>query len=138
MVSGWTGRTACALQEAMHLSNEAFARRLGIGVRTVAGWHKKPTLRPQSGMQEILDTALEQAAPAVKERFAALTAGPADAAPEPAGATKAQDRLSADRNITAALHWLDEHTEWEPGAARREVAARLAQTDYRQLQDRGS
>jgi hypothetical protein len=136
MVSGWTGSTACALQEAMHLSNEAFARRLGIGVRTVAGWHKKPTLRPQSGMQEILDTALEQASPAVKERFAALTAGSPGTAPEPTG--EAEERLGADRNITAALHWLDEHAGWEPGTARHEVAARLAQTDLRQLQDRGT
>jgi hypothetical protein len=138
MVSGWTGSMACALQEAMHLSNAAFAKRLGIGERTVAGWHQKPTARPQSGTQEILDTALEQASPAVKDRFDALTAGPADAAPEPTGAAEAEDRLSADPNITTALRWLDEHTGWEPGAARREVAARLAQIDYRQLQDRGS
>jgi hypothetical protein len=122
----------------MHLSNEAFARRLGIGVRTVAGWHQKPTLRPQSGMQEILDTALEQASPAAKERFAALTADPVHVAPEPAGAAKAEERLSADSNITAALHWLDEHAGWEAGTARRDVAARLTQIDLRQLQDRGS
>lgn len=138
MVSGWTGRTACALQEAMRLSNEAFARRLGIGVRTVAGWHQKPTSRPQSAMQEILDTALDQASPAVKERFAALTAEPAEATPDQASTVEAEKRLSADPNITAALHWLDEHAGWEPGTARRDVAARLAQIDYRRLQDRGS
>lgn len=138
VVSGWTGRTACALQDAMHLSNDAFARRLGIGVRTVAGWHKKPTLRPQSGMQEILDTALEQASPAVKERFSAFTASATAVAPEPDGAARAEERLSADRNVTAALHWLDEHAGWDPGTARRDVATRLAQIDLRQLQDRGS
>jgi hypothetical protein len=126
---------ACALQDAMHLSNDAFAKRLGIGLRTVAGWHQKPTLRPQSGMQEILDTALEQASPAVKERFAALTAESPAAGPDHA---EAEDRLSADPNITAAVHWLDEHAGWEPGTARRDVAARLSQLDYRQLQDRGS
>lgn len=138
MVSGWTGRTACALQEAMRLSNEAFARRLGIGVRTVAGWHKKPTLRPQSGMQEILDTALEQASSAVQQRFAALTAEPAATPDRPEVAAEAEDRLSADPNIAAALHWLDDHAGWDSGTARRDVAARLAQIDIRQLENRGS
>jgi hypothetical protein len=123
----------------MRLSNDAFAKRLGIGVRTVAGWHQKPTLRPQSAMQEILDTALEQGSPAVKERFAALTGEP----PAPVSgradtAADAEDRLSADPNIAAALHWLDEHASWEPGTARRDVASRLARIDVRQLQDRGS
>jgi 8-oxo-dGTP diphosphatase len=32
----WTGRTACALQAALRLSNESFAEHLGIAVRTVA------------------------------------------------------------------------------------------------------
>ncbi|MPZ80881.1 MAG: transcriptional regulator [Actinophytocola sp.] len=120
----------------MRLSNDAFARRLGIGLRTVAGWHQKPTLRPQSAMQEILDTALEQASPAVQARFAELTA---DSAPDQGSATvEAEGRLSADPNITAALHWLDQHAGWEPGTARRDVAARLSRIDPRQLQDRGS
>jgi len=60
-VTGWTGRTACALQAALRLSNETFAEWLGIGVRTVAAWHQKPTLRPRPEMQQVLDTALEQA-----------------------------------------------------------------------------
>lgn len=120
----------------MRLSNDAFARRLGVGLRTVAGWHQKPTLRPQSAMQEILDTALEQASPAVQARFAELTA---DSAPDQRSATvEAEDRLSADPNITAALHWLDQRAGWEPGTARRDVTARLSRIDPRQLQDRGS
>jgi hypothetical protein len=64
LTSGWTARAACALQAALRLSNESFAAQLGIGVRTVASWHQKPTLRPQSEMQQILDTKLEQAAAA--------------------------------------------------------------------------
>ncbi len=71
-VTGWTGRTACALQAALRLSNEGFAERLGIGVRTVAAWHQKPSLRPRPEMQQVLDTALEQASPAIKERFSVL------------------------------------------------------------------
>jgi hypothetical protein len=56
-VSVWTGRTACALQAALRLSNESFAEHLGIAVRTVAAWHQKPTLKPKSEMQQLLDTA---------------------------------------------------------------------------------
>jgi hypothetical protein len=138
-VTGWTGRTACALQAAMRLSNDAFATRLGIGVRTVAGWHQKPTLRPQSAMQEILDTALEQAPPAVRTRFTALTTDtPSPADQSDTTSAEAENRLSTDPNISAALTWLDQHADWDPGAARREVATRLSQLDNRQLLDRGA
>ncbi len=119
----------------MGLSNEAFAKRLDIGLRTVADWHHKPTTRPQSGMQATLDTALEQASPVVQARFAALTG---DSSGQDSAATEAEDRLSADPNISAALHWLDQHAGWEPGTARRDVAARLSAIDVRQLQDRGT
>lgn len=132
--SGWTGESACALQAALRLSNEAFAERLGIGVRTVAGWHQKPTLRPQSEMQQLLDTALEQASADVKDRFGALAAEPED----DQKAADAERRLSADPNIRAALDWLDQEMSWAPGTARRDVAARLAQIDVHQLHDRAS
>jgi hypothetical protein len=117
----------------MGLSNEAFAKRLDIGLRTVADWHQKPTTRPQSGMQETLDTALEQASPAIKTRFAALTS---DSSQLDNTATEAEHRLRADPNISAALDWLDQHASWEPGTARRGVAARLSQVDVQQLLDR--
>jgi tetratricopeptide (TPR) repeat protein len=77
MVNGWTGREACALQSALRLSNQAFAARLGIGLRTVAHWHDKPGSRLQSETQQILDAALAQAPVAARERFAALTGQPA-------------------------------------------------------------
>jgi hypothetical protein len=134
MMGGWTGRTACALQEAMNLSNAAFAKRLEIGTRTVAGWHEKPMARPQSAMQEILDTALEQASPAVKERFAALTGEPE---PSHAGAA-ASHRLETDPDIAGALRWLDQHAGWTPGTARRKVATLLSRIDVSQLQERGT
>lgn len=136
---GWTGQTACALQAAMRLSNDAFAERLGIGVRTVSGWHEKPSTRPQSAIQQILDTALEQASPATQARFTALTSQPQQPDAEPAVTPAETDhRLSADANISAALTWLDQHTGWEPGTARREVADRLARLDSRQLHDRAA
>ncbi|MFD7659785.1 transcriptional regulator [Actinosynnema sp. NPDC059797] len=133
---GWTGRTASALQAALRLTNEAFAEHLGIAVRTVAGWHQKPDLKPKSEMQQLLDTAHDQAGAAVKARFAALIAEPKLDLPDGAAAD-AELRLSSDPNIVAALDWLDQHAGWEPGTARRDVAARLVRLDVRALQDRG-
>jgi hypothetical protein len=89
MATGWTGKTACALQAALRMSYEQFAAHLRIGTRTVASWHEKPTLRPRPEIQRALDTVLAQAPPAVKERFALLTGEPAHtgndcAVPKPA------------------------------------------------------
>jgi hypothetical protein len=47
-----------------------------VGARTVADWHAKPNTRPRPETQRILDTALNQASPAEKERFAALSSRP--------------------------------------------------------------
>lgn len=65
----WTGRTACALQAALRMSNELFAEHLGVGVRTVASWHQKPAMKPRSEIQQMLDTALERATPSARNRF---------------------------------------------------------------------
>ena len=141
-VIGWTGRTACALQAALRLSNEGFAAHLGIGVRTVAAWHQKPSLRPRPEMQQILDAALEQASLTVKGRFSAVIGGsapPTDAMPQENGATAdAERRLSTDPSIGSALDRLDQYAGWEPGSARRQVASRLARLDERDLQDRAN
>lgn len=143
--SGWTGRTACALQAACRMSNESFAEHLGIGTRTVATWHQKPSLRPKSEMQQLLDTAFEQAAPAVKERFAALVQDSGEEATASRGkmeaeaaTTEAERRLTADPNISGALDWLDQNAGWMPGTARQQVAVRLAHLDVRQLRDKRS
>lgn len=77
MVTGWTGREACALQAALRLSNVAFAGKLGIGLSTVKDWHDRPSLRPRPETQRILDTTLAQASAAERERFAALLGQPA-------------------------------------------------------------
>jgi hypothetical protein len=142
LVTGWTGRTACALQSALRMSNEAFAAHLGIGVRTVASWHQKPGLRPRPEMQQVLDAALARASAAVADRFAVLTGGPArtvSARNDDDGATAdAERRLIADQNISGALNCLDQLAAWEPGTARRQVAARLGCLDRRDLLDRAS
>jgi hypothetical protein len=144
MIEGWNGASACALQAALRLSNKAFAARLGITVRTVAGWHQKPDTRPQPEAQQRLDNALSRASPGVRERFAALIGGPGQAeADVPAGVAdvgavaEAERRLVSDRNIANALGRLDLLAGWEPGSARREVAGRLAHADRRDLMDRG-
>ncbi|WP_199546623.1 NUDIX hydrolase [Streptomyces sp. N35] len=69
VVDTWTGQLATALQDAFRDTNERFAERLGIGVRTVASWHNKPTTKPTSEIQAVLDTAYERAGEAVRTRF---------------------------------------------------------------------
>ena len=69
VIDVWTGHRASALQAALRMSNEAFASRLGVGVRTVASWHDQPALEPRPEMQAGLDTVLESASDAVIARF---------------------------------------------------------------------
>jgi hypothetical protein len=160
-VSVWTGRRAGALQAALRLSNESFAEHLGIAVRTVAAWHHKPTLKPKPEMQQLLDTALEQATPGVKARFTQLLSGaacPPVAEPDPvpaphtlrtssclltpsqhdsAATAEALQRLRTDPHIDAALDWLDQNAGCAPGSGWDAVAAQLAQVNIRELRDRG-
>jgi hypothetical protein len=141
VATGWTGRAACALQAALRMSNEAFAEHLGIAVRTVAAWHQKPGLRPRPEMQQVLDAALARAPAAAGERFAVLTGEPARAVSARADddvAAEAEHRLITDQNISRALSRLDQLAAWEPGTARRTVAARLAGLDTRDLLDRAN
>jgi len=72
-VDTWTGRTACALQAALRMTNEQFAEHLDLGVRTVAGWHADPGIVPRLEAQQLLDTAYERAPASVLRRFSALS-----------------------------------------------------------------
>ncbi|MGQ0716062.1 MAG: helix-turn-helix domain-containing protein [Pseudonocardiales bacterium] len=78
----WTGRTACALQAALRMTNESFAAHLGTAVRTVATWHQKPDRVPSAEIQQALDTTLERAGEGAKARFTS-NAAVTDAGPEP-------------------------------------------------------
>ena len=49
MATGLTGGTACALQAALRLSNEAFAAHVESACGRVAAWHQKPAPRPAAG-----------------------------------------------------------------------------------------
>lgn len=72
VIDTWTGRHACALQSALRMTNEQFADRLGVAVRTVAAWHQDLEIVPRADMQQILDVAYERASQAVQKRFALL------------------------------------------------------------------
>lgn len=69
----WTGAETRALREvALRLSVRDFADLLGIPARTISKWeHAGADRKPRPHMQAILDTALEQADPSARSRFAA-------------------------------------------------------------------
>ncbi len=72
VVPVWTGQRVNAFRVAWRLTSEAFAERLGIAPRTVANWEADPVFVPTLAMQQVLDTALEQATAPVKARFSIL------------------------------------------------------------------
>ena len=94
----WNGQQACALQAALRMSNDTFASHLGIGVRTVASWHDKPELTPRPEMQQVLDTALENATDSVKTRLAILLGESQVTAPVQSSATPDTPLKVAEHN----------------------------------------
>ena len=72
VVDTWTGHRADALRQALRMTNEAFASHLGVAVRTVAYWRKRPDVVQQPAIQEALDMALERAPERAKAQFALL------------------------------------------------------------------
>jgi len=72
VIAEWTGGHADALRQALRKTNESFADHLGVSVRTVAYWRKRPEIRPKPAMQEVLDAALEQADDRAKAQFSLL------------------------------------------------------------------
>jgi 8-oxo-dGTP diphosphatase len=61
----------------MRMTNDAFAERLGISARTITRWHANPEMTHRTEVQQILDTAYEQAGETVQRRFALLLRPPA-------------------------------------------------------------
>ena len=74
VIGSWTGGDADLLRKSLRMTNESFAEYLGVVVRTVAYWHKRPEMTPTPANQEILDTALERAPDRAKAQFALLLA----------------------------------------------------------------
>lgn len=83
----WTGRETRLLREALRMTLDEFAERLGAAPRTVSYWEADgPTVKPRAEMQGALDTLLAQAPPAAQARFADAVHGPltqSTAAPGP-------------------------------------------------------
>ncbi|MFE3657248.1 NUDIX domain-containing protein [Streptomyces sp. NPDC059165] len=69
VIDRWTGEAATQLQDALRMTNAAFAARLGVAERTVAGWHSRPGIVPRTEVQAALDTMLDRADASVKLRF---------------------------------------------------------------------
>jgi hypothetical protein len=79
IITTWTAGHADALRQALRMTNESFAEPLGVAVRTVASWRKRPEIVPQPAIQETLDAALERAPDRAKAQFTLLVAAvPAD------------------------------------------------------------
>src|ERR1022692_2787623 len=138
VVATWTGGQADALRQALRMTNEAFAERLGVAVRTVAYWRKRSDIVPRPEMQEILDAALAQAPElaraqflqllADRERNRGLVAAPAlAAAPQDAASLlgwlttsdTSDEAISSLDRLTSAL--AEAHTQVTPGTILTEV-----------------
>jgi len=77
VIASWNGSNADALRQSLRMTNESFAEHLGVAVRTVAYWRKRPEIIPKPAIQETLDAALEHAPDRVKAQFS-LLAGEAE------------------------------------------------------------
>ncbi|MFD5910265.1 NUDIX domain-containing protein [Streptomyces massasporeus] len=69
----WTGQSAARLQDAFEMTQEEFAGKLGVSVRSVASWRANPTMVPLPETQRILDTAYRRAGDAVRREFIRLS-----------------------------------------------------------------
>jgi DNA invertase Pin-like site-specific DNA recombinase len=67
----WAPRVACALQDALEMTDAAFAAHLGIAKRVVASWHQQPDAKiDDPALRETLEVAAHQASITEKKRFA--------------------------------------------------------------------
>jgi tetratricopeptide (TPR) repeat protein len=92
VVTLWTGARADALRRALRMTNEAFAERFPVAVRTVAYWRERPGSVPQPAIQEALDTLLAQAPELARAQFWLIVAereqGQASPEPPPTAASR--------------------------------------------------
>ena len=137
VVDTWTGQLATDLQAALRLSNDEYAHRLGIGVRTVAAWHARPDTTPRTEIQQILDTTLEKAKPSERQRFEARRTTVPEMSPGPNGLHVAVAVVRRDdavllvrRRDSDALTWQFPAGVVKPGSSSETAAVRetLAET----------
>jgi hypothetical protein len=136
VVDIWTGRSANALRQALRMTHEGFAAKLGTSVRGVAKWSAEPDVVPVTELQRALDTMLSQSTEDSKSRFRMLQTSPSQIAISAASNSAAlQDDLASDLKLdhdpaTAdLLDWLDTHAGWNAGTARSRVRATLNTRD---------
>ncbi|MER8004794.1 NUDIX hydrolase [Streptomyces sp. NPDC094149] len=128
VIDTWTGRTACALQQALRMTNDGFADHLGVAVRTVASWHSSPDTVPRAEIQSALDTAYERSTPSVHRRFSLLTRPKPNAVEAQAlrvaiaVVTKGDDVLLVCRRGSDSLTWQFPAGVVKPGASPAVVA----------------
>lgn len=128
VVGKWTGTTACLLQEAMRLTNEAFGERLGISPRTITRWHANPEMIHRTEVQQILDLAYERAGEAVRNRFSLLIRPPTEGVQAQAlrvaiaVVTRGDDVLLVCRRGDGSLRWQFPAGMVKPGADPESVA----------------
>jgi hypothetical protein len=132
VVASWTGERADLLRQALRMTNEAFAEHLGVAVRTVAYWRRRPDIVPRPIMQEILDTALARASEPVRAQFRLLRAerehghasiAAAAGSPAPEDAAGITGWLTASGTSDEAISCMDRaavalaeaHTQLAPG-----------------------
>ncbi|MFC9287241.1 NUDIX domain-containing protein [Streptomyces sp. NPDC057052] len=134
-VVAWTGSTACALQQALRMTNDDFADHLGVAVRTVANWHSAPGTVPRAEIQSALDTAYERSSASVQRRFGLLTR-PTPAAVEAqalrvaiAVVLKGDDVLLVCRRGDGKIRWQFPAGVVKPGASPAVVAVEETQSE---------
>lgn len=72
----WTGALASLLRQAYHSSQQEFASKLDVSLRTVQNWEKHGhAIKPEPVPQQLLDAYLWNAPDCVKARFALLVRG---------------------------------------------------------------
>ena len=116
------------MQQALRMTNDAFAEHLGVGVRTVASWHSSLDIVPRTEIQSALDTAYERSTASVQRRFSLLTR-PSSAAVEAqalrvaiAVVVRGDDVLLVCRRGSDALTWQFPAGVVKPGASPAVVA----------------
>lgn len=129
-VQQWTGQKAARLQDAFEMTQEEFAGKLGVSVRSVAAWRANPHMIPQPETQRILDTTYGMAGDAVRRRFIHLSR---TAAPQPeaqalrvaiAVVRKGGDVLLVCRQDGTDISWQFPAGIVKPGGSAQKVAVR--------------
>lgn len=128
VVATWHPADASRLQQALRLTNEAFAETLGAAARTVAKWHANPTMTLTLEMQAALDTLLLRASPEAQQRFEELDAASDFARSTDAEVRRLSHHLEGARHLHTSLAWLDDVRAAPSGTTFRAVVERAVRS----------